>query len=524
MDALEVSPFQPTILGATARRWGLVLTITLVLAVAGYAAGVAMAGSTAKASIVVSDPNAAIFDVDPEPNYAANQASILRLQLTADAAAQKVNEQIPGAGMTGKDLREHLTVELDEDSDLIEVKVEDSDPAIAAAAANAMIAAYQEQVRARVTDSTQTALQQLDGQIQQLQTQILQNQLLPNSPQAVTLASLQEKRSELYLRGLLVTDGIVATSPAEEPEASSAVGALRYAVLGAVVGLLVGMGVSYVSATRNRRVANRLQPELVLDRPLLAEIADFDQERLPSDLPAFDGEQSAAAEGFRFAFDALQPGKTYAVISPATGDGRSVVAANLAVTAAKSGRRVLAIDASPQGSGLSWLLGVSTDRPGLAQVARGTLSLQDAVASVEQVQGDLSVLTPGVGGPAGGVLQLTTEQSAAALAAAKEAYDLVLVDTPALLEKSLASVLASQADSNLIVIAHGAPATTIEEFAKRVAVSHLPVLGYLYTRSPLRGKRGSRKSGERRTGGLPGQRLIQSRPAPAPGAPVGSGV
>jgi Mrp family chromosome partitioning ATPase/capsular polysaccharide biosynthesis protein len=492
MDALEVSPLQPTIFGAIVRHIGLVVACVVGFAGLGFAYGLgASADASAVASIVVADPNGSgVFRETPDPRYPANQASIIRLPSTAEEAVKLVNTRIPAARLSADDLRAGLTVTLDTDSDLIRVKFRNSRPEVAAAGANAVVDAYQTAAVNRARQLNASALQQIDGAIQTLDERIRTTRNTdPTSADFQTRAELQSRRLELVVNAAVAGTGVVASSPATRPGSPSRSGALRYALLGGIAGLLLGAGLSYLVAGRRRRIGSRRDPELLLERPFLAEIPDFGRERLPSDLPAFDGEDSAAAEGFRFAADALESGRSYAVISAVAGEGRSVVAANIAVTAARGGRRVLAVDGSREGRGLAWLLGTPTDRPGLAQVGREEIDADGACRRVDQVPGELFVLPPGTG-PEGRAEPLDPTASARALEAVKQGYDLVILDAPPLLERAAGAALARGVDSVLVVVPHGADVRTLEEFAQRVRLLRLPVLGYLYTRAPGRRRRG----------------------------------
>jgi|GEM_PF-4416228 len=520
MDALEVSPLQPTVFGAMARHFVLAVSCVVGLALLGFIYGLSLSGSvSATASIVVNDPNTSTGGGAADANYTADQAAILRLPSTAQAAATLVNKKIAGQQLTRDDITGGLTVKLDTTSDLISVSYKNSNATVAAEGANAVVTAYRTAVTARAKQVNADAQRQLTASIAATNQQIVTagGQAAPGSPEQQRLAQLQARLNEVIVNSSVAQDGVVAFSPASVPSGGSKSGSIRYGVLGAVAGLIIAAIVSYILSSRRRRISGRLEPELLLERPFLAEIPDFSRESLPSDLPAFDSELSAAAEGFRFAADALESGRTYAVISAVSGDGKSVTAANIAMTAAKAGRRVLVIDGNLDGQGLSWLLGIGGDRPGLVQLARGDVELAEAVSHVKQVKGTLDVLAPGTLAPGTGE-PFGSESIARALESARRTYDVVIVDAPALLERAAGSVLAKQVDSTLIVVPHDADVAVLEEFAKRVRLLRLPVLGYLYTRSQAKGGGKGASSGPAARLGIPARRDNSAKPS------VGSSV
>jgi Mrp family chromosome partitioning ATPase len=77
-----------------------------------------------------------------------------------------------------------------------------------------------------------------------------------------------------------------------------------------------------------------------------------------------------------------------------------------------------------------------------------------------------------------------------------DAYDLVLVDAPALLASSNALDIAGQADGLVLLVPHRVPLRDLREARDRLAFVKTPLLGYVYVR-PL-GIRAHRRAGERK--------------------------
>lgn len=140
--------------------------------------------------------------------------------------------------------------------------------------------------------------------------------------------------------------------------------------------------------------------------------------------------------------------KTLVVTSSGPGEGKSTSAANLAVVFAKSGQRVLLVDANMRkptvyktfnlsnGSGLSTLL--SANRA-IGEVVQPT--------SVE----NLSILTSGPKPPNPSEL-LGSARMDQVLSELKSAYDVVILDMPPVVAVTDAQILASKADGTLMVI------------------------------------------------------------------------
>lgn len=145
--------------------------------------------------------------------------------------------------------------------------------------------------------------------------------------------------------------------------------------------------------------------------------------------------------------DALKDMKVILVTSAASGEGKTSVSVQLAVSLARaSGKRTLLVDGDMRSPDIHRLLGLSLE-PGLCDVLAGTCSLEEAIQADDNSQ--LHVLTAGemqmsphrlVGN---GTLRPTFE-------AFRAAYDYVVVDSPPVLAVSESLVLARQADASLV--------------------------------------------------------------------------
>jgi Mrp family chromosome partitioning ATPase len=85
-----------------------------------------------------------------------------------------------------------------------------------------------------------------------------------------------------------------------------------------------------------------------------------------------------------------------------------------------------------------------------------------------------------------------------------EMFDLVLIDTPALLASSTALGVARQADGVVLVVPHGVSLSQLRDVRQRLAFVQTPLIGYIYVRPRRLGLRTLwgrvRRGLERRTG------------------------
>ena len=139
--------------------------------------------------------------------------------------------------------------------------------------------------------------------------------------------------------------------------------------------------------------------------------------------------------------------RTLAIASPRPREGRSFIAANLAVVFAQLGSRTLLIDADFRAPRQQSIFNVS-DRFGLSSVLSGRADLSAAVP-VSGLAG-LAVLPSGPLPP--NPLELLSRPAFAALIGKAQAeFDVVLIDTPAVTEYADAQSIAFRAGDALLV-------------------------------------------------------------------------
>lgn len=311
------------------------------------------------------------------------------------------------------------------------------------------------------------------------------------------LSDLQTRRDQLAVDAELASDGVVLYDAAETAEPTS--GAIMMA-LGLIGGSILGATIALLLARRRRRFGSRSEPERVFGVRLLSDVPSFYEERLDTRLPVVEAPASASAESFRFvaAAIALQQEATVAefgdyafksliVASPSITEGKTTVTANTAYAAARSGKRVLVVDADLANQELSRMLYGSVEPSyGLTDVIRGEVALEDAIvtASMEEIAAvDLLSRGSQVGRASD---FMSSERAAALFAHLGEIYDLVLIDAPPVLQVAYATTLVRLADRVLIVVSHGQDYHGAEELKRSMDLIGSPMIGYVYNQAPLR--------------------------------------
>jgi protein-tyrosine kinase len=139
--------------------------------------------------------------------------------------------------------------------------------------------------------------------------------------------------------------------------------------------------------------------------------------------------------------------RTLAVTSPSAREGRSFIAANLAVVFSQLGQRTLLIDADFRAPRQQSIFNIS-DRYGLSSVLSGRSDLS-AAAPVAGITG-LAVLPAGPLPP--NPLELLSRGAFAGLLAKAQAeYDVILIDTPPVTEYADASAITFRSGDALMI-------------------------------------------------------------------------
>jgi capsular exopolysaccharide synthesis family protein len=173
----------------------------------------------------------------------------------------------------------------------------------------------------------------------------------------------------------------------------------------------------------------------------------------PFSLVAVHAPETTQADAFRrlrtsVAIAADEVGaKVIAITSAVAGEGKSTVAANLAVTLEQSGRRVLLISGDLRRPAVEHLVEVPT-KPGLVEVLSREVPLEEALYPV----GRMTVLPAGrhASNPTD-LLQSPTMRTI--LEQARASYDITLIDTPPVLAVADVLGIASMVDGIIMIVA-----------------------------------------------------------------------
>jgi len=293
-----------------------------------------------------------------------------------DAAASALHDPDPAA------LAGQVSGAVDPTSGALTVTGSGSTPEEAQAVATAYANAFVDQLQTLAQDQVDKYTVALDGintKIAGLQAQqgssSSANALLQSQIQALeqSYASIQTDLSNVQV-GMPYAQVQVKAQPGGPTGLSKS----KLLAIGLLAGLLVGCGIAFVREQFDDSL--RLDPDIesVIDGPLLGELPeDADVKKGTVSIALVQAPQSSLSEAVRDLRTSLrvllvdQQSPALVVTSPAPGDGKTFVTANLAASWALTGSRVIVVSADFRRPRLEEVFGLDVaDRPGLSDLIK----------------------------------------------------------------------------------------------------------------------------------------------------------
>ncbi len=236
---------------------------------------------------------------------------------------------------------------------------------------------------------------------------------------------------------------------------------LLYLGVGAILGAGLFGGIAYLLelADRSYRSPDEIAADLgmpIIGHLPLASLSRTSRvdDKVDTSIVTLHKSRSAISEAFRgirtaMFFSSNQGSiKVIQVTSPVPGDGKSTIAANLAVTIAQSGRKICIVDCDFRRPRVAKIFGLREDT-GLVQVIGGKAELDDALQTTTVP--NLYSLTCGrrPGNPAE---LLASERFHQIISELRERFDYVIVDTPPVLVVSDPAAVSGSVDGVILTV------------------------------------------------------------------------
>jgi capsular exopolysaccharide synthesis family protein len=259
--------------------------------------------------------------------------------------------------------------------------------------------------------------------------------------------------------------------------------------IGALLGLIVGIGAAFLRSALDTRVHGRHDIEALTDVPILGGTT-YDPESNKHPLVVYTDPRNPRAEAFRGLRTNLRfvnvddDNRAFVVTSSIPGEGKSTTTANLALALAETGARVVLVDADLRLPRLAEYMGLE-GAVGLTDVLIGRAALADVLQRWGTK--DLFVLPAGQVPPNPSEL-LGSEAMVSLLQALNEQVDYVLLDSPPLLPVTDAAVLSSLTAGAIIVSAAGkVKKTEVAGAIRNLNQTNSKVIGIILTMLPSKG-------------------------------------
>lgn len=230
-------------------------------------------------------------------------------------------------------------------------------------------------------------------------------------------------------------------------------------VRGIVLGLILGIGSIFLSYYADHRFRRNEEVERLLGMPVLSTIPlIFDKTVRERGMVSHLKQNGEVAEAFRTLRASLllredvRNAPVLMVTSAGPGEGKSLIAANLAISFAQDGRRTLLVGADLRRPLLTKIFGTDRECAGLAEVLKGEVRWREAL--FKQDVPNLDVMLSGRV-PSHPSELLGGKFLADFLREARGVYRHILIDAPPILGVSDSLVLLPNADGVLFVVRYG---------------------------------------------------------------------
>ena len=425
------------------------------------------------------------------------QVQASQQNLLADAQQFAEGDATKRIATTTLGYKPKVTVTTSTTADVLSFSATNGTAADAARTVNAYTAAFITALRqSQVDQYTQqvTALEKSITTIQAGESKLSagSTQLAADQQSVTTLTqTLQALEAQLQLA---TQSGPSVLQSAVPPKAPSSPKPLEDGILGLVVGLGLGVGLAFLKEQLDDKVGSLTDVEHYSGGvPVLGTIPSVSawRDQKQSHVAFVEDPDSPVSEAYRTCRTAVQfigieqPHRIVAITSSTPGEGKTTTAANLAVSFARSGSKVIVVSCDFRRPRLHEFFGVRNDT-GMTSVLLGRTALADAMRPVKG-EDNLRVLTSGPVPPnPAEILSLDRVRKLMDVLAANA--DLVIVDCPPVLPVT-DTLLVSRLVDGIVVLAV-AGKTKRHDLQRTVELLRqvdAPIFGTLVNRVPSGG-------------------------------------
>ncbi|MBI4898120.1 MAG: P-loop NTPase [Actinobacteria bacterium] len=495
------------------RRWIVLTCVMLVPLSAVIFSLFQTAEYQGQAEVLLSQQNLAssltgVPDTSVRPSDGDRIAQTQAKLATVPVIASRTLKALQINDRSATDLLDQIEVSTEQNSDILVFNATDPDRSLAGKIANEYAHQYTRYRAGIDTAAVHNALDEVTTRIEQLEkagdrNTSLHGTLIDKQQQLRTLEALQTANSFVVRRENLAEK--VKPTPK------------RNAMLGLVLGVLLGIGLAFARDALDTRLRNAEQVAAEIGLPLLARIPAPRHEHVgPVMLSDPHGPGAETYRVLRGNLEFAMLGRdirTLMVTSSVQVEGKSTVISNLALALARGGHSVALVDLDLRRPSIERLFDINTGA-GVTNVAIGRVSLKkacvnvpldaapataeqngggslawtgpssrrlDRAATKDAEQGRLDVLPCGAIPPDPGEF-VGTEALGEIIRELRESYDLVLIDAPPMLRVGDPLTLARHVDGVFVVARLGVVTSAMShELARMLSVAPMATLGVVVT-------------------------------------------
>lgn len=474
------------------RKWQILAVLAVVVATALFY-------SSRQTPLYESTSEVLVSPINFDPTQPASAGGFINL-LSEERVASSSGVARIASDKLGGSIPAGIAVTSVEGTQSLQFRAVSPDPVAAQSTAQAFAEAYLDLRRENVRGDLEAASQplrdridQIDGQLQEVQRQLLEAQLSETDRASLQIefnsllsqrASFEQRLDDLVLPENINVGEVLQDAPfPDAPFSPDHQKTLAFAIF---VGLSLGIGVAFLRDRLDRRVRDQDDLEVHVGAPTLGIIPRLGRKFRAARprLVTISDPASGASEAYRALATRLLKSagelraKRVLVTSAKEREGKTPTVANLGVTLAQAGKRVVLVSADLQRPKLESYFSISSDT-GLTEVLAGRTRVGDALSEVAVAK--LSVLPAGPT-PSRGDPILNPESISAVLSQCEQASDIVLIDSAPLL--SAADPIALAIATDVIVVVADARRTdrsALGELRRLLDRIGTPVIGSVLT-------------------------------------------
>ena len=492
-----------------ARRWWWILVLLpLIAAVAAYAISSTMTPMYRSQATLLIETQQASGSSNYNELLAAERLSRTYSELaTTDVVLDAALESLNDPALDRDALSEMTSVSAVQDTQLLRVSVQDSDPERAALIANTIAAAFTEQVRSQSTadgrtdegplaeniaevrdqidetvDRIATLESSPDANTSAVQTELQQLRTLLSSYQT-TYAGLLEIQQRFELAAAESAVQIFIANPASPQLTPVSPKVPLNMALGTFLGLVLAAGIVVLFGYLDNTVKTAEDVQRLTGRAAIGMIPQLES---PGQIEPIVNPRSPSTEAYRGLRTNLQFAsmgqsiKSLVITSSGPGEGKSTTVMNLGVVLAQSGQRVILVDADLRRPTLH-KIGELNNRAGLTNMLIAEAG-SEVFLYCQKTDIPSLLIVPTGPLPPNPADVLNSPRMGEIINQLKSRADIVLIDTPPLVFSD-AQIVSGWTDASLLVTQAGRTRSNdLREVAKSLDQVGAHILGVVINR------------------------------------------